>query len=159
MQSPSLFPWTFGKRSYFKGASKSRMLNIFKLKTLLKFHLERSFQACGVDIKVATTLRFVATYIHRVYPGRDSPPVYRDLSTKYKLYLKRRVESLCLFRRSSFDRTISSGLLLEVMGCISSWNPSLRRTLAGSHIGGCLTVWLRTWRFGRLGQPALCDYP
>ena len=97
MQSPSLFPRTFGKRSYFKGAYKSRMLNIFKLKTLLKLHLERSFQACDVDIKVATTRRFVATYIHRVYPGRDSPPVYRDLSTKYKLYLKRRVESLCFF--------------------------------------------------------------
>ncbi len=78
MQSPSLFPRTFGKRSSFKGAYKSRMLNIFKLQTLLKLHLERSFQACGVDMKVATTRRFVATYIHRVYPGRDSPPVYRE---------------------------------------------------------------------------------
>jgi len=61
------------------------MLNIFKLKTLQKFHLERSFHACGVDIEVARTRRFVATYIHRVYPGCDSPLVYRDLSTNYNL--------------------------------------------------------------------------
>jgi len=136
-RATSMLQRTFGTRFSFNGSSKSRMLNIFKLKTLLKFHLKRLFLTCFLDIKVATTLRFVATHTHRVHPGRDCPPVYRDPCRKYKLYHKSRVQPLCLFRRSSFERAISSGLLLKVMGCIFSWNPCLRRTPANAHIGGC----------------------
>jgi len=59
---------------------QSRVLKIFKLKTPRKLLPKRL--ACGVGIKVATTRRFVATYMHRVYPGRDSPPVCRDSCAK-----------------------------------------------------------------------------
>jgi len=128
------------------------MLNIFKLKSLLKFHLKQLFLAWGVDIKVATTRRFVATYIYRVYPGRDSPPVYRELCTKYRLYHKSRAQLLCLFRSSSFKRTISSrmsidGYMTLNMATINSiWNAPF------PPIGLCITVrrlhsqdWIMPW--------------